>query len=895
MNYTLHFSDVDMQSLPLVGGKGASLGELSRAGLPVPEGFCVTTSAFSRFLAGSSLMASFFNELDQLPAEDLHALHNVGERLRDHLNSLPIPRDVETEVAEAWSRLGGEYPVAVRSSATAEDLPGASFAGQQDTYLNIIGLDSLIQHIRMCWASLFTDRAIVYRTRSGFDHRKVLLSVVVQRMIFPEVSGILFTADPISGNRNVTSIDASFGLGEALVSGIVSADLYQVKDNHISEKKVREKKVAIYGRPEGGTFTVAVTPDRANAQALNDQQIVDLARLGRQIENHYRRPQDIEWALAEDRFYILQSRPITTLFPLPQIDRSETLRVFISLGHQQMMTEAIRPLGMSVMRTFFPFGKPEDRTAESQVLLPAGNHMYIDLTDILHIPIGRKLAPRILKNFDDRMADAVASISKRSDFQSGMRNRRNVKWTAARHMAKAVWRAVQILFLRNPAYVIRATNRFMEDALAEARRQIEGAAEGDRIRQVRKSLATLPIHILFNVLVCPVTGMISLEILESLCERWLGDKEDVHELIKSVGDLTSEMGLHLGDLADVARNSPEIVALLRGADDKSFLTRLESLPEADRFREAFAEFMKRYGMRGPGEIDLTRPRWEDLPTQLVPALLGQIEGSLPGEHRRRFALGEQEARAAATQIIERAQRSAPGFLKAALLRRLIAVYRSMMSLREHDKYMTVRLFDIYRKVLFSEAARLVAAGRLSDAEDVYYLTLPEVTMLAEGTTLEKLDERIAARKAAYQHHQNLTPPRVMTSEGEVIEGIRNIGEHPAGALPGSPVSSGVVEGLAHVLHRPDEEQLNKGEILVAPHTDPAWTPLFLSTAGLVLEVGGLMTHGAVVAREYGIPAVVGVDGATEKIRTGQRIRVDGTHGWVEILEEAVATPTTGTN
>ena len=347
--YVMHFNEVDRTNLPEVGGKGANLGEMSKAGFPVPSGFCITTSAYRDFIAASNEIERFLDLLDQLKPNQQDEISKLGKLIRGHLLTIPIPQTIESSILDAWKIIGEEKAYAVRSSATAEDLPTASFAGQQDTYLNVKGADQLLQAVRKCWSSLFTDRAIIYRIKNGFSHRSVYLSIVVQQMIFPEVSGLMFTVDPVTGHRNTISIDASFGLGEALVSGIVSADSYQVREGQIVKKQIAEKKKAVYPVTEGGTVTRELAPELQNKQALSDDKILELAQFGQRIEKHYCSEQDIEWCLADDRFYILQSRPITTLYPIPKTYRNG-LHVFLSIAHLQMMTDAMKPMGI-------PFGK----------------------------------------------------------------------------------------------------------------------------------------------------------------------------------------------------------------------------------------------------------------------------------------------------------------------------------------------------------------------------------------------------------------------------------------------------------------------------------------------------------------------------------------------------------
>ncbi|HEV3250152.1 MAG TPA: PEP/pyruvate-binding domain-containing protein, partial [Puia sp.] len=345
--YVLCFQEIDRTKVMVVGGKGANLGELSRIkGIRVPEGFCVTTEAYKKITENNQELNSLLEELWSFKAEKRGNISEISAKIRMAIERIPISDDIAEEIAVYLRNFGEKDAFAVRSSATAEDLPTASFAGQHDTYLNIIGKKEILKHISKCWASVFTDRAVIYRMQNGFDHHKVQLSVVVQKMVFPQAAGILFTADPVTSNRKVLSIDASFGLGEAMVSGLVNADIYKVRNSKIIDKRISTKKLAIYALKDGDTNQQEIEPEQQNRQALTDEQILELDRMGRKIEEHFGRPQDIEWCLVEDAFYILQSRPITTLYPIPEAKDKEN-HVYISVGHQQMMTDAMKPLGLS--------------------------------------------------------------------------------------------------------------------------------------------------------------------------------------------------------------------------------------------------------------------------------------------------------------------------------------------------------------------------------------------------------------------------------------------------------------------------------------------------------------------------------------------------------------------
>ncbi|MFD6442679.1 phosphoenolpyruvate synthase, partial [Peribacillus sp. NPDC060186] len=409
--YVLEFREIDKTQLLLAGGKGSNLGELSKIhGIQVPEGFCVSTEAYKKALEQNEAFYALLDQLTLLKVEARDQIGEISRKIRKIIMEVEIPSDVVKTVAHYLSQFGDEHAYAVRSSATAEDLPHASFAGQQDTYLNIIGKEAIMQHISKCWASLFTDRAVIYRMQNGFDHSQVYLSVIVQRMVFPQVSGILFTADPITSNRKLLSIDASFGLGEALVSGLVSADCYKVQEEEIVDKMIATKKLAIYGLKEGGTETQQIDPNQQKTQTLTEQQILQLARTGRQIEAYFGCPQDIEWCLVDDTFYIVQSRPITTLYPIPEANDQEN-HVYVSVGHQQMMTDPMKPLGMSLFQltSFGPRFK-------------AGGRLFVDVTNNLASPVSRKMILDTLGQSDPLIKDALMTIIERGDFIKSLPN-----------------------------------------------------------------------------------------------------------------------------------------------------------------------------------------------------------------------------------------------------------------------------------------------------------------------------------------------------------------------------------------------------------------------------------------------------------------------------------------
>lgn len=869
-NYVIAFADIDKTSLPLVGGKAANLGELSRInGVEVPPGFCITTTAYEELVTANAALDAWLDRLADIKADDRKSVGEICAKIRAMIEAATVPDEFITTVADALQSLGEQNAFAIRSSATAEDLPAASFAGQQDTYLNIAGLDSVLLHLRKCWASLFTDRAVIYRIQHGFDHRKVQLSVVVQQMVFPKASGILFTADPVTGNRKVSSIDAGFGLGEALVAGLVSTDIYKVRDSVVINKKIAEQKIGIYAAENGGTVQRPIDPGISGQQVLTDEQIIALERIGRKIERHFGCPQDIEWCLAEDVFYIVQSRPVTTLFPVPEVNDSEK-HVYVSVGHQQMMTDAMKPLGLS----FYDLNA-------GRAMFTAGGRLFVDVAKELSTAAGRTMMVDVLGKSDPLIKGAFETIIDRG-FIPLKEEEHEAAMGSGAH--KVTHRDFQALDDYDPSVVDELIKRAAASiaALKENIRSKSGTELFEFIlADIRQSRAELHDPRSFSVI---MTGMNASHWLNEKLEEWLGEKNTADTLSLSVDhNITSEMGLALMDVADVVRLYPEVVAFLEQTRDDYFLSRLHQLKGGPEVQEAMLAFLDKYGMRCAGEIDITRPRWAEQPLALVPAILNNVRMFAPGAGKRKFAEGREAARKKEQDVLAALTQLPDGAQKARETKRMIDLVRHLIGYREYPKYAIVSRSFIYKQALLKEADQLVLAGILAAAEDIFYLNFEELSELVRTHQLD--DTLIDKRKEAFDAFKKLSPPRVMTSEGEVITGEYKRENLPEGALVGLAVSTGVIEGRARVVLNMEEAVFEDGDILVTAFTDPSWTPLFVSIKGLVTEVGGLMTHGAVIAREYGLPAVVGLEHATRLIKEGQRIRVNGTHGWVELIGE----------
>lgn len=877
-NYVIGFQEIDRSDILTVGGKGANLGELSKIeGINVPDGFCITTEAYQKIIENNQEIKALLNQLSVLKAENRVEIAEVGRKIRDVIQNITVPTDIAIEIEDYIRSFDENEAFAVRSSATAEDLPTASFAGQQDTYLNIIGIQSVLSHISKCWASLFTDRAIIYRIQNRFDHHKVQLSVVVQKMVFPEAAGILFTADPITGNRKVLSIDAGFGLGEAMVSGLVNADNYRVQHHHIIDKKISAKKLAVYAIKSGGTVSKEIKSGQQNQQALTDEQILRLESIGRKIETHFGRPQDIEWCLANGLFYIVQSRPITTLYPIPfrpdypgrpEADDQEN-HVYISVGHQQMMTDPMRLLGLSLWQL-----------RAARPMFKAAGRLFVDVTDSLATPTGTENLLEAMGQHDPLIKDALINIAARGFIKLLPDDR---KGPALVKSTKGLSSAGILAQVGNDPALVSELIKNSEASLALLKQKIQTKSGTDLfdfiVEDIEKSKKMIFDAKHMGVI---IAAMNAASWINEKMDKWLGEKNVADVLSQSVSNnITSEMGLHLLDVADIIRPYPEIISYLKEVKDDYFLDKLLQFDGGAIVKNTIETYLDKYGMRCAGEIDITNTRWSEKPAILIPVILSNIKNFEPGAAKQKFEKGLEEALKKEKQLVDKLAQLPDAAQKIRETREMISLLRNFAGYREYPKYGIVSRFFVYKQALLKEAEKLVRAGIIQEKETVYYLTFEE---LREVMLTNKIDlQLITERKEEHRLFEKLNPPRVITSDGEIITGKYKHENLPAGAIAGLAVSSGIIEGRARVLHNIEGADLEDGDILVTTFTDPSWTPLFVAIKALVTEVGGLMTHGAVIAREYGLPAVVGVENATKLIKDKQRIRVNGAEGYIELL------------
>ncbi len=838
--FVLALTDVDQLSLPLAGGKGANLGELLHAGFPVPSGFCVTTVAYAH-VATEAQIEALISEVELTPADSTEQIAALAERIRDRIESVSFPSDIEGAITAAYRQLGNTaatgVPVAVRSSATAEDLPGAAFAGQQDTFLNVIGSAAVLDAVRRCWASLWTDRAIVYRKHQKIDQQNVKIAVVVQRLIPAEVAGVMFTANPVTGARDEIVVDASPGLGEAIVSGLVTPDHFVLdkRSGHVKEQQRGRREVIIQARSDGGTEQIKGSA-MSEVQALPSRVLKQLAHLGVNIEQHFGHPQDIEWAWAGGDLFILQARPMTALpEPLPQ---TNGLVRMLSAMFAEMFPVRPYPLDQTTWVPAISSAAVDPLFGLIGIAVPSIDRMFTEEDGVV-VQFSGKIA------FHPTPAIALAPV--------------RLFWLAFRYTPAHAQADPLLAEARSRACVLEARDSkelswkelldTVHDTLPLA---LPLAGEMRRRYYPRALLAAGLLRIVLTLLSC-------------------GNRFGT--LLSGVESKTLEANRALEVLAAYARSDPTLNEIFAQHEADELWATLEQQLAGRAFLSKLQAFLERYGHREVVLSTVLQPTWKDAPS----LVLGIIKGlALTEPHTK----PERPAWEAARDEVLAHPVLKLSPLRAVLLR-LLATARTLWQIRENTHYDATRILPILRHTFLEFGRRLVAVGVLDTSEEVFQLKFDELERLAgmwppshemanelQSTVLRRKERRAALEKVPVVDPRLYRPPE---SSGEALQGTA-----------GSP---GVAEGLVRVIHDSSEfGQLRAGEILVAPYTNPAWTPLFQRAIAVIVDGGGAGSHAAIVAREYGIPAVMGTIDGTQRLTDGQRVRVDGNHGHVTLLD-----------
>ncbi|MFC5828755.1 PEP/pyruvate-binding domain-containing protein [Nonomuraea insulae] len=811
----IKLADIDVGMIDLVGGKAAGLFEMIRAGERVPDGFCVTTDAFKT-------------------------------------GSIP-----EEEVWRAYEELG-EGLVAVRSSATAEDLPDASFAGQQDTFLNVTGREDLLSAIRKCWDSLHSERVVAYREAAGVG--EATMAVVVQRMIDPKAAGVLFTANPVTGTRTEMVVDAAPGLGTAVVDGNTIPDHYVLDGTP----------------PPPGCLTPA--------------QLDELRSAGERLQTRLAGPQDIEFAFdADGTLWLLQTRPITTLFPLPPDTGQPGPRLFLEFGHIQGMLRPCTPMGLSLIRVgtarwFKEFGgDSNDAYRSHRRFVPIAGHLYMDITESLRNERRRKNLPESLALYGPRVQDAVRLMLDDPRFAvrpSPPTSIRNAIRLTLRSIVTSIPGTVRSL--ARPDESRKRVFRYVEEIQRRSAAPPELTTADQRLQWVVQDCWMPLIGADFMAVMGSIHLSLQLSALPPMLLKGIATDEEMDQVLGGMPhNVTTEMNLALWQVSQNAREHRDMF-LSTPAAELAERYRNGTLPDI-----GLKGFLDSYGFRAAAEIDVGMPRWSENPAPLMSTIVNYLRVEDPDQAADlRFKRAAAKAEAMIEVLEQRARRTRPirGRLAGTLMRR----FRKLLGLREIGKFTLVPMIAAARAQLLLVGDDLAGRGLLERADDVMFLNLEEArAAVSEGTDHREL---VAARRAEYDREvRRPRIPAAVLSDGTEIEALVPavpVEDADDGrTLTGTAGAAGRATGRARVIHDPSGAHIEPGEILVAPTTDPGWTPLFMTTAGLVSETGSPLAHGPTVAREYGIPAVISVRDATTLIRTGQLITIDGAAGTVTIEQE----------
>ncbi|QUH06024.1 pyruvate, water dikinase [Saccharopolyspora erythraea] len=817
--HVIDLAEIDASMVELVGGKAAGLGEMIRAGRRVPAGFCLTTEA-----------------------------HRSGA----------IPVD---QLVDAYTRLGAGR-VAVRSSGTAEDLADASFAGQQDTLLDVEGADGLVEAVQRCWDSLWSERAVAYRRANGIADEGVRMAVVVQRMVDAEFAGVLFTANPLTGCRTEMVVDATRGLGTAVVDGSGIADHY-VLDGGVP--------------PESGCL------DRPRLQALRE--------VGGRLQDWFGVPQDVEWAIDHDgTLWLLQSRPITTLFPLPaNAEASAQPRAYFEVGHMQGMLRPFTPAGMSALHLatgmwFEAYGVEADSLGAMGVV-DAGGRLYLDLTELLRSKWFRARLPEAMHVYGPRCVEIVERLLADPRFapERGLPFRVSAAFRMARRLVPEVVAGIARTLARPAAARARAF-RCTEEIRRRSSPPPGLATAADRLRFVEDVQKTFLGREAADLVWSLMTGILVSQIPGSLL-KGIATEAELNTVLGGLPhNVTTEMDLALW-------------RLVRDLDDehRELLRTTSPAEAAEMYREGrladigLTAFLDAYGHRAAAEVDIGVPRWSEDPTPLFATIANYLRITDSDQAPdRRFERAAAAAEAKIDELVRRARRTRPvrGRLAAFFLRRT----RELTGLRELGKFAWLYPLAETRRQVLLVGDDLMSRGLLDRADDIMFLDFREMGAAVRGTDQREL---VRARRAVHERElRRRRVPVALLSDGTDLEAVAPYQPPADGTLTGMGAAPGRATGRARVVHDPATAHIEPGEILVAPTTDPGWTPLFLSAGGLVTETGSPTAHGPTVAREYGIPAVICVRDATQRIQTGDLISVDGSAGIVQPEGERESAPDT---
>lgn len=840
--------DIKQEHRPMVGGKGANLGDLYR-GLQVPKGFCLSAKAYGRQSLEAGWGPRIESYLNRVDLRDFQTIEEASEQIRNVILQTPFLSEIEQSIVDAYEQLcaeahkysGVELRVAVRSSATAEDLKEASFAGQQDTFLNIAGLSATLQGVKECWASLWNTRALHYRFTRGFDHRLVRMAVIVQEMIPAQIAGVMFTANPVSNSREEIFIEAVRGLGEALVSGERAGDTYILNKAGL---ELVERNIA----------------DADQGQMLPDFKIRELALAGSKIEGFYSDYQDVEWAYYQGQLYFLQARPMTTLRAeeLKDIewDRLNSIQQEFLVTIQERFPEPIYPIDGEVVKAYF--------SAQFTAMENEGYHVpEVDWKKVqqgifpeFFLPPAIKLGLFTKLSLLFRLSSTIKIDSQR-------------EW--AKHQ-KDFGEIIEKLAKRDfTTYPFEVIFRYLNDVFNQFEQFVEG-------RYRLYTLERLPRKV-FQWMMVKMFAERSQEVSEGL--------------IAGVPSITLEINDALEGLASSVSQWPLVHNLIVSYEpveawkqineherrkEPEFRHSPEVLDQYKAFLAHYEKFLKQYGDRETtmGLGGLASPTWREAPEVVLGILRSLLVDKETDSCKRRQILVERK-RVAEEMLSQKLTQGLWRWLPVRwLIRQLVEYQQSFAAFRENSHYDLTSALNAFRILFLMLGERMVRMQILARAEDILYLPYEEIKRAFFDIYLHQSLDPIG-----YKNLVEINKAKQVQRLDAWLTRKNRQGQTEEQVLQGHAVSGGVVTGIARVITNPgDFGRLQPGEILVAPYTNPAWTPLFATAGGMVVDVGGVASHAAIIAREYAIPAVMGIPGASRLIEDGQTITVNGSTGIV---------------
>jgi len=860
-----------------------SLVRLSQLGLKVPPGFCITAAAFREHLEQNNLLVSIKAVVEELSKTESKSKEELLSTLRQAIIEATLAEALRYEIEEQYNKLGADY-VAVRSSGTAEDLPGHSFAGQYDTYLGISNSADCIEAVKKCWASLWTLRAYEYRERNGFDHLTINMAVIVQALITADTAGVMFTADPITGNRGSIVIEACFGLGEALVSGKVTPDRFIVSKTRLKvlSSTISEKKIEHIIDRNGLVEEKNVPDKRASVCCLSKKHAEKLAKFARNVETEFGSPQDIEWAIHRNKIFFLQSRPITALPP----EKSwEDRQIWCSYPAKEVIPDVATPMTLSVIDEMF-----------GDLFDPIFHLFCMDRGD--H-PIYGLVAGRIYFNANI-WGTVFRDLPGTPDFDMAYAGSHRGLQEVTRRLQAATDEDLPDMkfkrfrfYLKIPLIIIGALRNMPKKGrriltIVEAKTEKWSRIDVANLtteeitkyfQEIVKEISDLVGHILY------LFSMIAaLPVLDLICTKWLKDGNvNSGSLLAGVGGMVdATAGLDIWHLAVIADSKAEVKDLILSGDKWSVIE--SKLSETDSGREFLAEwnqFMLLHGHHCRGELELYNERWSETPDYILKFVRSHIGQMGKIDPVQKFNNSAQQRREHEKQCRKKLKNP----IKRMIFNCVLVRAQKGSVFRENVKSEVIKLLTAMRKLLVELGKRLNEKGVLKNEDDIFFLRHGEIFPIVEGNADPDIRQIITDRRAEYDKNSLVTPPETVFGRFDPDNYVPDTIDEHTQELKGFGVSGGTATGKARVILRADtDQQLLAGEILVAPFTDPGWTPYFVPASAIVMDEGGVISHGSIVAREYGIPAVVNVGSATKIIKTGQMIQVDGNLGVVRILQ-----------